>query len=69
MLGIAAGVVVGVTTIIEEERSFRALCKALPKEEAMALRKERAKKRKEDGAHRKALEIANAGRARNFWGS
>ena len=58
-----------VFSILEEERQFRELCNSLPEKEAKALKEARKKRREEDIAHRRALEIANAGRARNFWGN
>ena len=54
--------------IIEEEKAFRKQCDLLHKKEANRLIKIREEMRNEEKEHRKALEIANAGRARNFWG-
>ncbi len=54
---------------IEDENSFIKLCKSMPKREADKMRADRRDKRKEEEAHSKKLEIAEAGRARNFWGN
>lgn len=54
--------------MINERNAFNRLCESLPKEEADKLRARRRKKAEEDEAHRKALELANASRPRNFWG-
>ena len=54
---------------IGEEARFQQLCKELPKDVADKLRRERRAKREREAEHRKALEIAHAGRTRNFWGN
>ncbi len=54
---------------IEEEKSFRNLLKSMPELEANKMRADRTAKRKEEEAHAKKIEIAEAGRARNFWGN
>lgn len=41
---------------------------SLPAEEAKRLREEYAIAAREDELHRRVLEIAEAGRPRNFWG-
>ncbi len=48
---------------IAERRAFDNMCKTLPEDEEER-RQEIDRRRK----HREALEIANAGRAKNFWG-
>lgn len=52
-----------------EQEEFDLKCSLLPKEEADKLREERKQEIKEKIEHRKKLEIAEAGRARNFWGN
>lgn len=54
---------------IEEEKRFRDLLKTLPPDIAMDLRKKREAERLHEIEHQEKLEIANAGRARNFWGN
>ena len=58
-----------VRNIVDEEERFIKMCKLLPADVAEKLKRERREQRKADEEHRKALEIANAGRARNFWGN
>ncbi len=53
----------------DAEKKFRELCDSLPKEGADKLRQERRDKREKEIEHNKKLEIAEAGRARNFWGN
>lgn len=60
--------IVAAMNAIQEHNDFIALCDSLPKEEADFLREERRKRIEKEDAHRKALEIANASRPRNFWG-
>lgn len=67
MFGIEA--VVECMGIIEEERQFNEMCKALPADVANKLKADRSARRKEEIAHNRALEVADAGRARNFWGN
>ena len=70
MIGFMTSTVVyEVSRIMEEERAFEKLCNSLPKGEADRLKESRRKQREEDEKHRKALEIADAGRTRNFWGN
>ena len=52
-----------------EQEAFDLRCSLLPREEADKLRAERKQEIKEKIEHRKRLEIAEAGRARNFWGN
>ena len=54
---------------LNEHNAFIAYCATLPKEEADKLKAERQDRREKEDAHRKALEIADAGRTRNFWGN
>ena len=56
-------------SVVEKEKRFRELCDSLSEDEAGFLRKERQQRRNDEVAHNRALEIANAGRARNFWGN
>ena len=58
-----------VAGIIAEHNAFNKMCNSLPKEQGDKFRAARNAKHKEDIAHAKALEIANASRARNFWGN
>jgi hypothetical protein len=53
----------------EEKKQFDLKCSLLPREEADKLREERKQEIKEKLEHRRKLEIAEAGRARNFWGN
>ena len=55
--------------IIAEHNAFNKMCNSLPKEQGDKLKAVRHAKHKEDIAHAKALEIANASRTRNFWGN
>ena len=55
--------------IIAEHNAFNLMCDALPKEWEDALRAERNARIESELKHRQALEIANASRARNFWGN
>ena len=57
-----------VAGIIAEHNAFNKMCNSLPKEQGDKLKAVRQARHKEDIAHAKALEIANASRARNFWG-
>jgi hypothetical protein len=52
----------------QEQEFFNKMCAALTKEQSDKLKKAALARRKEHIAHAKALEIANASRARNFWG-
>lgn len=55
--------------LVDEEERFIKMCKSLPDDVAEKLKQERRDRLAEDEKHRKALEIADAGRARNFWGN
>ncbi len=55
-------------TMINEINAFNKVCSLLPREEAEKLKLERRDKAIKDELHRRKLEIAEAGRARNFWG-
>lgn len=57
------------TRVKDERESFKLKCSLLPKKEADKLRAERKQEREERKEHREKLEIANAGRTRNFWGN
>ena len=52
-----------------EQDEFNALCERLPKDEADELRKRRRKQIKLDQKQRDRIEVAKAGRSRNFWGN
>jgi len=69
MIGLTVISACAVLQEIEEEKAFRAMCGTLPEDEANKLIKRRAEKREKEAEHRRVLEIANAGRARNFWGN
>ena len=58
----------GLKLQIDEHNAFISLCKKLPKDEADKLRSSRRARFEERDNHRKALEIAEASRPRNFWG-
>jgi len=68
MFGILGAVVCELQRAIAENEAFKKMCDELPKEQADALRAERKAKQEAELKHRQALEIANASRARNFWG-
>jgi len=68
MFGIAEAVVFELKRVVAEDEAFKRMCDALPKDQADALRAKRNSKHEADLKHRQALEIANASRARNFWG-
>ena len=52
-----------------EQEAFDLKCSLLPKDETDKLRAERKQEMKEKMEHRRKLEIAEAGRGRNFWGN
>lgn len=54
--------------VIEAEKRFNEMLSKMPPDEANQIRADRLKRWQEDRDHKKALEIAEAGRARNFWG-
>ena len=54
---------------IENQRARAEFIKTLPQEKQDEIRKEDREIREKDDAHRRAIEIAKAGRARNFWGN
>jgi hypothetical protein len=62
----AAGAIAEVNA---ENEAFDLKCSFLPKGEADKLRDERNQEMKEKTEHRKRLEIAEAGRTKNFWGN
>ena len=70
MVGLVYGSVVTVLAQIKaEQEAFVLKCSLLPQDEADKLIAERKQEMKERKEHREKLEIANAGRARNFWGN
>jgi hypothetical protein len=54
--------------MIAENKRREAWIDSMPEEEQEKIRAEDAKKARDELAHRRALEVAEAGRARNFWG-
>jgi hypothetical protein len=68
MLGIV-GIICEIKRLQEEQESFKKMCAGLTKEQSDKLKKAALAIRKEHIAHAKALEIANASRAKNFWGN
>lgn len=57
-----------VSTIVAEVKARQAWLNSLPVDVADNIRAEDARIAREDEQHRRALEIAEAGRPRNFWG-
>jgi hypothetical protein len=55
--------------MIEEHKAFNKMCDSLPKEDAERLKEARRARHRDELEHIRALEIANASRARNFWGN
>jgi len=53
----------------EEAKEFEAHCKTLSPEDAEKLKQNRREEWEKEDAHRKKIEIAKAGRSRNFWGN
>lgn len=53
---------------IVEAKARQEWLDSLPKEEADKIRADDARIARENELHRRALEIAHAGRPRNFWG-
>ena len=47
---------------------FEDLCASLPPDEADALRSKKREEWRDEKEHQRKLEIARAGRTRNFWG-
>ncbi len=69
MIGLYVSVITGaLVSALYEEKQFQEYLKTLPEEEARRIKGERKKKRESEEEHRKKLEIAEAGRPRNFWG-
>jgi len=68
MLGLI-GAVSTMIAIQEDRKAFNAYLKTLSPEEAEKLKAEREDRLSREDEHRKALEIANASRPRNFWGN
>jgi hypothetical protein len=60
--------VLTVSALIDEANARKEWIDSLPKDEADKIREDDARKRREEELHRRALQIADAGRARNFWG-
>ena len=65
MLGLIAA---KICSVVAEAKAREEWLNSLPKEEADKIRAEDAAKAREQELHRRALEIAEAGRPRNFWG-
>lgn len=65
MLGLIAA---KVCALAAEAKARQEWLDSLPKEEADKIRSEDVRIARENELHRRALEIAEAGRARNFWG-
>ena len=63
------GVMCEIMAINAERKAFNSFLETLPKEEAEKLKRQREDRLLREDEHRKALEIANASRARNFWGN
>lgn len=53
---------------IESNNAREAWLKSLPKDAAEKIRQKDREKHDEEMKHRRALELAEAGRPRNFWG-
>lgn len=58
-----------VVSLYEEAKARKAYIDSLPEDLAKKIRADEAKKAIDDKLHRRALEIAEAGRPRNFWGN
>ena len=61
-----------VSTIVDHQtkkKEFEAACAVLSPADALKLRDDREARRKRADAHRRAIEVAKAGRSRNFWGN
>lgn len=58
-----------IAVLIAEQKAFNELCNSLPKDEADMLRKKRRKRLRKVQKQRNRIEIAKAGRSRNFWGN
>lgn len=63
-----AGIVCRLAVIIAEAKARKQWIESLPKDEADRVRAEDSRIARENELHRRAVEIAEAGRARNFWG-
>ena len=69
MFGIVSSIAIPTAyAVLKERNDFYERANKLPKKERDRLIAARKKRLKEVETHRKALEIANASRARNFWG-
>jgi hypothetical protein len=69
MFGLVGAIAYQVGGAYAEHETFKKMCDELPKERADALRAERNARMESGLKFRQALEIANASRARNFWGN
>jgi len=69
MLNITAGLITGMASILYEEESFKLSIANLPEDIRKELKAKRRTERKEWLEHQRKIEIAKAGRARNFWGN
>jgi hypothetical protein len=54
--------------MIESYKKREAWIKTLPEQKQEKIRSQDAQEARENLAHKRALEVAEAGRARNFWG-
>lgn len=63
------GMVANVASMLAAHKSREAWLDSMPKAEADKVRAEDAVLALAKDKHNQALEIANAGRARNFWGN
>ena len=62
------GMIVNLVSAIAEHNAMVAWVRSLPKAEADKIRAQDALLAIEKEKHRRNMEIANAGRPRNFWG-
>lgn len=69
MIGLLINTIIGAAaSAIAENQAFEDEMALLPKEKSDAIRAKRKEDYESAKAHALALEIAEAGRARNFWG-
>ncbi len=61
-------VLVQAAAMVEEAKAREEWLNSLPKDEADRIRAEDVERRREKLLHRRAIEVAEAGRPRNFWG-
>lgn len=60
---------IAVGGLYAEAKARKAYIDSLPEDIAKSIRADEAKKASDDKLHRRELEIAEAGRPRNFWGN